>query len=171
MNSNNSTPNINLTLLSINFEQSLLSPGFSNVLRINSIILLIILILIGELIRQYLEHRILIHGNLLMLFVNIVIIIFINTITQFANSLRYCLLVFVYTNPCQLLTPLWLVSILVGSLYLQQICYPSLHFCVMLERLRATLFLDKYENEGRKLTLFMIIFSVRFFNTKIQYCI
>ncbi|CAK5033784.1 unnamed protein product [Meloidogyne enterolobii] len=101
-----------------------------------------------------------------MLFVNIVIIIFINTITQFANSLRYILLVFIYTNPCQLLTPLWLTSILVGSLYLQQICYPSLHFCVMLERLRATLFLDKYENEGRKLTLFMIIFSVRFFILK-----
>jgi len=89
----------------------------------------------------------------------------------FEKKFNLKLLVFIYTNPCQLLTPLWLVSILVGSLYLQQICYPTLHFCVMLERLRATLFLDKYENEGRKLTLFMIIFTVRFFNTKIQYCI
>ena len=33
----------------------------------------------------------------------------------------------------------------------------------MLERLRATLFLDKYENEGRKLAVFMVLFDVSFF--------
>uniref|UniRef100_A0A1I8BKZ4 G_PROTEIN_RECEP_F1_2 domain-containing protein n=1 Tax=Meloidogyne hapla TaxID=6305 RepID=A0A1I8BKZ4_MELHA len=137
MNSNISMTNINLTSLSITFEQSLINTGFSTVLRINLVILFIILLLICELIRQFLKHPIIIHGNLM-------------------------LLIFIYNDPYQLLTPIWLVSILVGSLYLQQICYPSLHFCIMLERLRATLFLDEYENKGRKLTFFMIIFSVSF---------
>ncbi|CAK5087548.1 unnamed protein product [Meloidogyne enterolobii] len=65
-----------------------------------------------------------------------------------------------YKDPHELLAPLWLVSLLVGSFYIQVICYPSLHFCVMLERLRATLFLNKYENEGRKLAIFMITITV-----------
>nr|CAD2197133.1 unnamed protein product [Meloidogyne enterolobii] len=133
MASINSTSNINLNSLATDLEQSLLSTPYAIILRINLLILFIILILIFELIRQYLKTRIIIHGNLML------ILLF-------------------YKDPKELLTPLWLVCFLLGPFYIQILCYPSLHFCIMLERLRATLFLEKYENEGRKLAVFMNIF-------------
>nr|CAD2178830.1 unnamed protein product [Meloidogyne enterolobii] len=156
MTSINSTTQINLTWLAIDLEQSLLSPAYVIVLRTEIVLLFTILLLICELIRQFLKRRIAIHINLLLLFVSIVVLYFIHSATQFATVLRYFVLLLYYKDPHELLAPLWLVSLLVGSFYIQVICYPSLHFCVMLERLRATLFLNKYENEGRKLAIFMI---------------
>ena len=66
MTSINSTSTINLNSLAIDIEQSLLSPAYAIILRINLLILFIILILIFELIRQYLKTRIIIHGNLMV---------------------------------------------------------------------------------------------------------
>nr|CAD2180605.1 unnamed protein product [Meloidogyne enterolobii] len=128
MTSINSTTQINLTLLAIDLEQSLLSPVYVIVLRVSIVLLFTILLLIFELIRQYLKKRVAIHTNLLLLFVNIVIVYFIHATTQFATNLRYFIILLYYKDPHELLTPLWLDSILVGSFYLQTICYPSLHF-------------------------------------------
>nr|CAD2186738.1 unnamed protein product [Meloidogyne enterolobii] len=93
----------------------------------------------------------------MLLFMSIVLICFINTFAQFITALRYCLILLFYKDPKELLTPLWLVCFLLGPFYIQILCYPSLHFCIMLERLRATLFLERYENEGKKLAVFMNI--------------
>ncbi|CAK5080095.1 unnamed protein product [Meloidogyne enterolobii] len=105
---------------------------------------------------------------------SIVLICFINTFAQFITATLLCeilkintyclfkiffkLILLFYKDPKELLTPLWLVCFLLGPFYIQILCYPSLHFCIMLERLRATLFLERYENEGKKLAVFMNVF-------------
>ncbi|KAF7631199.1 hypothetical protein Mgra_00008573 [Meloidogyne graminicola] len=155
---NYQTTFINITSLSLIIEQSLLSPAYAVVLRVSLVLLFVILLLILELIRQFLKRRIAIHKNLLLLFTNIVILYFIHITAQFITMFRYCLILLYYKDPCELLTPFWLAATLVGSFYLYTVCYPFLHFCIMLERLRATLFLHRYENEGRKLVVVMIIF-------------
>jgi len=66
MASINSTTQVNLTLLAIDLEQSLLSPVYVIVLRVSVVLLFTILLLIFELIRQYLKKRVAIHTNLLV---------------------------------------------------------------------------------------------------------
>jgi hypothetical protein len=41
------------------------------------------------------------------------------------------------------------------------LAYPAFHFCVMVERIRATLLAEKYENEGQKLGIWMVATIVR----------
>ena len=66
MTSINLTTKINLTSLAIDLEQSLLSPAYVIVLRTEIVLLFTILLLIFELIRQFLKRRIAIHINLLV---------------------------------------------------------------------------------------------------------
>ena len=61
------------------------------------------------------------------------------------------ILLLIYTDPCELLTPFWLVALSVGPIaFFYNIAHTALHFCVMLERLRATFMAQKYEQEGRR---------------------
>lgn len=61
------------------------------------------------------------------------------------------ILVFLYKTPCDLLTPVWMVLAIYAPYYVYTVAFPAFHFCVMIERVRATLFAAKYEHEDRRL--------------------
>jgi hypothetical protein len=46
--------------------------------------------------------------------------------------------------------------LLFGPAYLQTFGYPALHFCLMVERVRATVLAEKYEREGQQLGIWMV---------------
>jgi hypothetical protein len=66
---------------------------------------------------------------------------------------QFQVLYFFRTSPCNLLTPTWysIVARLPG--YLHLLALPMLHFAIMCERLRATLFSTFYEKEGISFSL------------------
>jgi len=43
-----------------------------------------------------------------------------------------------------------------GPAYLHMLAYPLFHFCVLVERVRATLLAEKYEQEGQRLGIWMV---------------
>jgi len=42
------------------------------------------------------------------------------------------------------------------------IAYPALHFCVLIERVRATMLAEKYEREGQRLGVIMVLVIVSY---------
>ena len=65
-----------------------------------------------------------------------------------------------YREPCQLLTPIWMVVLFYGPTYLYYVAYPLFHFCVMVERVRATCLAERYEQEGRCFGICMVAVNV-----------
>lgn len=135
--------------------------------------------------------------SLKVLFANIITIAILFALSQFAWLFRYrvsfCsfslqfqlnsfwnpfvyffhrqLIMFFYTDACQLLTPLWMSELIYAPLHLHTVAYPALHFCIMLERLRATERAENYESEGHRLACWMCAGIVRKVGegTKCQY--
>jgi hypothetical protein len=53
--------------------------------------------------------------------------------------------------------PIWWSAIVRGPQYFECVFMPLIHFTLMLERVRATLFMDKYEQEGRHFGLISLL--------------
>ena len=51
-------------------------------------------------------------------------------------------------SPCSSMTPIWWSAIVHVPKYFESLFMPLIHFTLMLERVRATLFMDQYEREG-----------------------
>ena len=84
---------------------------------------------------------------------------------QFEEILTFfCLifkvLLFTYTSSCELLTPIWLVVVLIAPLYFYLVANSAIHFAIMLERIRATLFVRNYEREGFRCGIFGVLVVV-----------
>jgi hypothetical protein len=62
--------------------------------------------------------------------------------------LQFLLLTTDPSRPCQLLTPVWLSVVLLAPNYVYSAGIPLFHFAVMAERLRATIWLRSYEQQG-----------------------
>jgi len=75
---------------------------------------------------------------------------------------------YTYNDPCDLLTPIWLVLVIHAPYFINTLAYPSFHFCIMIERARATLFAENYEKEGRLLGIYMSLFVVSYFGKKLH---
>ncbi|KAF7632443.1 hypothetical protein Mgra_00008138 [Meloidogyne graminicola] len=56
---------------------------------------------------------------------------------------------FIYKDNCELLTPTWLVVFFVFPNYFYLIANSGVHFLIMIERVRATIFIGHYENQGK----------------------
>uniref|UniRef100_A0A1I8B6M3 G_PROTEIN_RECEP_F1_2 domain-containing protein n=1 Tax=Meloidogyne hapla TaxID=6305 RepID=A0A1I8B6M3_MELHA len=81
-------------------------------------------------------------------------------IEQILNDKIYFILMpiqMILLYPCDLLTPMWLVLTIYAPYYINSIAYPSFHFCIMIERVRATILAEKYEKEGRLLGIYMCL--------------
>ena len=83
------------------------------------------------------------------------------------------ILYFFYNHPCQLLTPIWLVPFFIGPGYLYTLAFPAFHFFIMIERYRATVLAEKYEQEGRKFhiktaLLIVLIWDFKLINNYIE---
>ncbi|KAF7635236.1 hypothetical protein Mgra_00005351 [Meloidogyne graminicola] len=122
------------------------------------ILLIFILISIIILIIYFKYNKFYLHGNLLILFTNIIILYFIHSTFLLFSFIRYKILLYTYNNnSCNLLTPIWLVLTIYAPYYINSIAYPLFHFCIMIERIRATILAEKYENENYKLGILMCI--------------
>lgn len=160
---------INSTLLAscLASEQHLAKNAI--IYHVDALILGISLIAIFVLAINYCRNRIVLHGNLLVLFTNLVAVSFLNNLGLFLIGFRHSVRIFefftifliqilfyTYKNPCELLAPLWLSAVFLGPTVVYAIAYPALHFCVMIERFRATVLAERYENEGQRLGYFMV---------------
>uniref|UniRef100_A0A914HXN8 G protein-coupled receptor n=1 Tax=Globodera rostochiensis TaxID=31243 RepID=A0A914HXN8_GLORO len=114
------------------------------------------LILICILFRYYGKHRIAIHGNLRLLFANILALYFIHSLAWFVYFMRYRILLYTYSNACDLLSPVWMVPVFMGPYQVYSVAYPSFHFAVTFERIRATFLAHKYEKMGPQLIIKII---------------
>uniref|UniRef100_A0A183BS33 G protein-coupled receptor n=1 Tax=Globodera pallida TaxID=36090 RepID=A0A183BS33_GLOPA len=123
-------------------------PIYQTVAWIQLLIVFAILASILALVRQYLYNKITIHGNLKILFANIVFIHFVNAFFWGASIVRYKFLVFIYSSNCELLTPIWLSFVFASPSYIYLFAYSGMHFSILAERWRATRFALKYENES-----------------------
>jgi hypothetical protein len=105
-----------------------------------------------------------------ILFANMVLLYSIHTFSWLFCLLRYRvyfifltqfpiskILLFVYKNPCDLLTPIWMVFVIFAPYYVYTIAFPAFRFCIMAERVRATFCAEKYENENRWMGTIMAI--------------
>ncbi|KAL3074466.1 hypothetical protein niasHS_015296 [Heterodera schachtii] len=152
--SNFSTPNALLPYCKT-IEEVLLGSDYY-VMHIQMFLLTCVLILIVILVRQYVKLRISIHGNLRILFINILVLYFFHSLTWFVYFLRYRLLLFFYTNACDLLSPVWMVPVFMGPYQVYSVAYPSLHFAVTFERIRALFLVHQYEHMGPKLIIAIV---------------
>uniref|UniRef100_A0A914N925 G_PROTEIN_RECEP_F1_2 domain-containing protein n=1 Tax=Meloidogyne incognita TaxID=6306 RepID=A0A914N925_MELIC len=94
----------------------------------------------------------------MILFLNIIALYSFQAIVWLFYNVRYKILLYTYNDPCDLLTPIWLVLVIHAPYFINTLAYPSFHFCIMIERARATLFAENYEKEGRLLGIYMSLF-------------
>uniref|UniRef100_A0A183BIK2 G_PROTEIN_RECEP_F1_2 domain-containing protein n=1 Tax=Globodera pallida TaxID=36090 RepID=A0A183BIK2_GLOPA len=100
---------------------------------------LAILLLLANIFAFIVKKRCLpLHGNLKLMLLNLISV--------------------TCTDPCQYLTPVWLAYLLRMPAYIYLIASPLFHFAIMIERVRATIFVRKYEREGLKCGIGGIIF-------------
>jgi hypothetical protein len=62
------------------------------------------------------------------------------------------------------MTPIWWSAIVRGPQYFEFFFMPLIHFTLMLERVRATLFMDQYEREGLHFGLISLLAIVLSFS-------
>uniref|UniRef100_A0A914HVH0 G-protein coupled receptors family 1 profile domain-containing protein n=1 Tax=Globodera rostochiensis TaxID=31243 RepID=A0A914HVH0_GLORO len=98
------------------------------------------------------------HGNLKLMLLNVFFLYAIFALSYMITSMRYLLIAVTYTDPCQYLTPVWLAYLLRMPAYIYLIASPLFHFAIMIERVRATIFVRRYEKEGFKCGIGGIIF-------------
>ncbi|CAK5048542.1 unnamed protein product [Meloidogyne enterolobii] len=158
--------NLNFSTNCVEIEQLLTDKIYLILMPIQIILLGFILILIIYLIIYFKKNKFYLHGNLMILFPNIIVLYFIQTIVWLFCLIRYKILLYTYRNPCDLLTPVWLVLSIYAPYFINTIAYPFFHFCIMIERARATLLAEKYEKEGRLLGIFMSLAVVSFLEVK-----
>uniref|UniRef100_A0A914I0J7 G-protein coupled receptors family 1 profile domain-containing protein n=1 Tax=Globodera rostochiensis TaxID=31243 RepID=A0A914I0J7_GLORO len=132
----------------IDIAQFLKQPLYQITSWVQLAIVLVILVSIFTLIRRWLVHKITIHGNLMILVFNLVFLYCLNAVFCGASIIRYKILFYFYSSNCDLRTPAWLAFVLTAPPYLYLAANPGIHFFIMAERCRATLFARHYENEG-----------------------
>ncbi|KAL3118836.1 hypothetical protein niasHT_008183 [Heterodera trifolii] len=143
---NNSAPNDTNTNCEF-IEQLLLMPFYRILTWAQLLIVFAIFGFISALKFFYLRSKITIHGNFMILFANIVFIHLINAFFWGASIVRYKFLTYIYSSNCELLTPVWLAFLLGSPSYIYLVAYSGIHFSIMAERFRATVFARNYENE------------------------
>ncbi|KAL3098322.1 hypothetical protein niasHT_021594 [Heterodera trifolii] len=114
-------------------------------------IVLTIFVSIFTLFRHFFNHKIIIHGNLMILIANLVFLYFLTATFYGVSIVRYQVLFhFSFSPPnCELLlTPVWLAFLLAAPPYLYLVANPFFHLFIMAERCRATFFARHYENVG-----------------------
>ncbi|KAL3101846.1 hypothetical protein niasHS_003255 [Heterodera schachtii] len=106
------------------------------------------------------------HGNLKLLLLNVLFLYSIFALSYLITSVRYLFIFATFSDPCQCLTPIWLAFLLRMPAYVYLVASPLFHFGIMVERVRATIFVGKYEREGIKcgigITIFMWLLAVLF---------
>nr|CAD2167781.1 unnamed protein product [Meloidogyne enterolobii] len=140
--------NLNCLLI----ENLLLNPLFGLITWFQLIILFVLFTSSAVLFRQFSKAKIPLHSNLTLLVFNAIIFYLINASFWAANLIRYKILVYTYSDNCNLLTPVWLAVVLIAPNYFYLIANTCIHFLIMLERVRATIFVRHYEREGIKFT-------------------
>ncbi|KAI3415660.1 hypothetical protein GPALN_005253 [Globodera pallida] len=90
-----------------------------------------------------------------LLLIKIVLYYRRSLITLHSNLL---VLALTYSDPCDCLSPVWLVYVVRMPFYAYIAGSPLLHFGIMVERVRATVFVRDYEKEGRKFGIGIFIF-------------
>ncbi|KAI1704818.1 serpentine type 7TM GPCR receptor class ab chemoreceptor domain-containing protein [Ditylenchus destructor] len=108
----------------------------------------ITLILIIAAIISYIKHKISLHPNLMLLFANITFLYTVNSIFIVIAQGRYQILLYLASDPCDFLTPVWLNILLrvPGFVFVTAIVFS--HFALTTERAKATVFARRYEKEG-----------------------
>uniref|UniRef100_A0A1I8BD54 G_PROTEIN_RECEP_F1_2 domain-containing protein n=1 Tax=Meloidogyne hapla TaxID=6305 RepID=A0A1I8BD54_MELHA len=109
----------------LDIENLLLNPLFGFITWFQIIILFILFLFSALLFRQCRKSKIPLHSNL-------------------------TILTYTYTDNCNLLTPVWLAVVLIAPNYFYFIANTCIHFLIMFERVRATIFVKNYEREGIK---------------------
>ena len=98
-----------------------------------------------------------------MLLANALFLYALYALSYFAIHVRAVFQLFTYKEPCQCLTPGWLVALLRMPCFVYLTTLPLVHFAITVERVRATLFARHYEQEGIRCGVGSLVIVVRFF--------
>nr|CAD2192615.1 unnamed protein product [Meloidogyne enterolobii] len=144
-------------------EESVLDTGCNTVRVLHIIFGLIIVIMLIKVIYSYKTMSLNLHKNLLILMSNVFILYLIFALSHISSAFLNFIVIFTYINPCDCLTQVWLVYLILMPAYIYNAGSPLFHFAIMIERLLATVYVKIYEKKGKIFgvisTIIVVIFN------------
>uniref|UniRef100_A0A915CXS5 G-protein coupled receptors family 1 profile domain-containing protein n=1 Tax=Ditylenchus dipsaci TaxID=166011 RepID=A0A915CXS5_9BILA len=105
---------------------------------------------------KYKQHKIPIHPNFLLIAANLILLYIYHSVGSIAICIRYQFVIRYYTDPCEILTPVWLNVLLLSTQYIYTQAFVLSHFALTTERIRATIALKTYETQGLCYSIFCL---------------
>ncbi|KAL3093348.1 hypothetical protein niasHS_005862 [Heterodera schachtii] len=131
-------------------EASVINVQYNIVRAVQTVTGLLITVLLLRIFWYCKNHPVKLHANLVIILISVFLLyaLFVWSIVVAAAWNFY--LALTYSDPCDCLSPVWLVYAVRMPFYLYIAGSPMLHFAIMIERVRATLFVHNYERAGTK---------------------
>nr|CAD2171948.1 unnamed protein product [Meloidogyne enterolobii] len=139
-----------------------------NIIRILTTILsIIVIVLLLQIIWFYKTKTVKLHTNLIILIGNVFFLYAIYVLSFMLEAVVNFVVLFTYSNPCDCLTPVWLVYLIRIPAFFYCFGSPLFHLAITIERVLATVYVKIYENQGK---FFGVISTIIVFqlNDKLQ---
>uniref|UniRef100_A0A183C7Q1 G protein-coupled receptor n=1 Tax=Globodera pallida TaxID=36090 RepID=A0A183C7Q1_GLOPA len=134
-------------------QASITNVQYNIVRAVQTVTGLVITVLLLRIVWFCKTHPVKLHANLVSILISVFLLYAIFVWSFIVAAAWHFYLALTYSDPCDCLSPVWLVYVVRMPFYMYIAGSPMLHLAIMVERVRATLFVHSYERAGTKFAI------------------